>query len=82
MCFADGNSLQIKGSAYVTIKICNVTQTGTVYFIENVPFKGILGMDVMSELDICIRTKRREIILHQDSENQSKINVALMELKF
>lgn len=66
--YADGRGSSIKGSSKVTLTIGQKSWTGKVYFVDNVPFTGILGMDVMKALEMIVRTKSGTVGFENSNE--------------
>lgn len=70
---ADGRKSPISGSAVLDVHLKGVTWTGTVYFFDNLPYYGILGMDLMSELAIVIKTKNCELEIENTENAKNEI---------
>lgn len=67
--YADGRKSPIVGSAKISLHLQNKTWTGKIYFVKDVPFTGILGMDVMSPLGMVVHTRDGRITFEEDPDS-------------
>lgn len=68
--YADGRSSPILGSSVVSVIVGKSCWKGKVYFVDNVPFSGILGMDILTGLHSSINVKKRVLKVRSESRTE------------